>query len=85
MASVQETSGAKTPLGASLADGLNTISLNQTLDFTMYVKMVLPLDGYVFWVNANLLSDSAIYNATQYNLLVYGQPPRTIPPKKITS
>lgn len=84
MASIQETSGAKTPLGASLADGLNTISLNQTLDFTMYVKMVLPLDGYVFWVNANLLSDSAIYNATQYNKLIYDQPPGTIPPKKIT-
>lgn len=84
MASVQETSGAKTPLGASLADGLNTISLNQTLDFQLYVRMVLPLDGYVFWVNANLLSDSAIYNASQYNKFKYDQPPGTIPAKRIT-
>ena len=70
MASVQETSGAKTPLGASLADGLNTISLNQELTFTLYVKLVLPLDGYVFWVNASLLTDSALYNASQYNALL---------------
>jgi hypothetical protein len=84
MASVQETSGAKTPLGASLADGLNTISLNQTITFTLYVKLVLPLDGYVFWVNAALLTDSAIYNATQYNRLEYDQPPSPLPRKQIT-
>jgi len=82
MASVQETSGAKTPLGASLADGLNTLSLNQTLTFTLYVKVVLPLDGYVFWVNAGLLSDSAIYNATQYNYLKYDKPPQAPAPRK---
>lgn len=82
MASVQETSGSKTPLGASLADGLNTISLNQTITFTLYVKMVLPLDGYVFWVNGALLSDSAIYNATQYNKLIYDQPPSTTAPRR---
>lgn len=84
MASVQETSGAKTPLGASLADGLNTISLNQTITFTLYIKLVLPLDGYVFWVNAALLTDSAIYNATQYNRLEYDQPPSPLPRKQIT-
>ena len=82
MASVQETSGAKTPLGASLADGLNTLSLNQEITFTLYVKVVLPLDGYVFWVNAGLLSDSAIYNATQYNYLKYDKPPTAPAPRK---
>lgn len=83
MASVQETSGAKTPLGASLADGLNTISLNQELTFTLYVKLVLPLDGYVFWVNAALLTDSALFDAAQYNRLKYDNYQAPVPPRQV--
>lgn len=71
MASVEESIGAKTQLGAGLAEGVNTLSLNQTVTFTLYVKLVLPLDGYVFWVNAALLTDSAIYNASQLNRIEY--------------
>lgn len=71
MASIEETVGSKTELGAGLATGVNTLSLNQTVTFTLYVKMVLPIDGYVFWVNANLLTDSALFDAAQYNRLEY--------------
>lgn len=71
MATISETSGAKPELAAGLATGVNTLSLNQTVTFTLYVKLVLPLDGYVFWVNATLLTDTAIYNAAQYNRLEY--------------
>jgi hypothetical protein len=54
MPSVAETSGAKSQLAAGLAEGINTLSNNQTITFTKYVRYVLPLDGYVFWVRSDL-------------------------------
>lgn len=82
MATVTETSGAKPQLAAGLAQGVETISLNQEVLFTLYVKMVLPLDGYVFWVNAALLTDSALYNAVQYNRLEYDNYKDQLPPRQ---
>lgn len=35
---------------ATLVAGLRTLSLNQTVVFRQYVRKVLPLDGYVFWL-----------------------------------
>jgi len=84
MATLSESLG-KTELGAGLAQGVETISLNQEVTFTLYVKLILPLDGYVFWVNAALLTDSAIYNASQYNRLLYDNLDTVIPPKTITA
>ena len=83
MATIEETSGSKVELGAGLAAGVNTLSLNQTVLFTLYVKMVLPLDGYVFWVNANLLTDSALYNAMQYNRVEFNQYTGPLPKRTI--
>ena len=85
MASATEAAGAKPPLGAGLAQGVQTISNNEQVTFTLYVKLVLPLDGYVFWVNASLLTDSALYNASQYNRLLYNNYPQGVPPKQITA
>jgi hypothetical protein len=45
--------------------------------------LILPLDGYVFWVNSNLLSDSALYNASQYNAVEFANSDGVIPPKVI--
>ena len=84
MASIEETIGAKPQLGSGLAQGVETISNNEQVTFTLYVKLVLPLDGYVFWVNASLLTDSAIYNASQYNRILYDEYPPKIPKKQIT-
>ena len=83
MASIEETSGAKPELAAGLATGVNTLSLNQTVTFTLYIKMVLPLDGYVFWVNAALLTDTALYNAAQYNRLEYDNYDTPLPKRVI--
>lgn len=83
MATIEETSGSKVELGAGLAQGVNTLSLTQTVTFTLYVKMVLPLDGYVFWVNAALLTDTALYNATQYNRLEYNEYDTPLPKRII--
>jgi len=84
MASAIEAATAKPQLGAGLAQGVETISGNEQVTFTLYVKLVLPLDGYVFWVNASLLTDSAIYNASQYNRVEYDKYAFAIPPKQVT-
>lgn len=83
MASVAETIGAKGQMAAGLAQGVETISLSEQVTFTLYVKLILPLDGYVFWVNAALLTDSAIYNISQYNRLEMDKYDIPIPPKEI--
>ena len=48
MGLANETSA--TPLQASLAAGITSISGNQTVIFTQYSKTVLSDDGYVFWI-----------------------------------
>lgn len=48
MALIDETSAAS----ANLA-GLRTISNDQRITFTLYVRYVLPIDGYVFWLGTS--------------------------------
>jgi hypothetical protein len=67
-----------TPLNASLRAGINTLSASQTITFTKYVRLVLPMDGFVFWVKANLLSPSAIFNASKFNTSTINQAQATI-------
>lgn len=51
MATIGESAGAASPLNAALTAGIAELSQNQTITFTQYTRIVLPLDGYVFWVN----------------------------------
>jgi hypothetical protein len=69
MPSVDELSGAgaKSQLGASQAEAVRVISENQQVIFTKYIRMVLPLDGFVFWVRADLVNPSALL-AVPYTL-----------------
>jgi hypothetical protein len=60
MSTADEVAGARTPLGASQAEAVRVISNNQQVTFTKYVRMVLPLDGFVFWVRADLVNPSAL-------------------------
>jgi hypothetical protein len=53
------------PLGADA--GIESISGSQTVEFQQYVRVILPLDGFVFWVKADLLSQSAIAGAVGIN------------------
>jgi len=57
MPSISELSKAKTELNAILEDGVSDISQDQRVEFTKYVRKVLPLDGFVFWVNSALVND----------------------------
>lgn len=71
-------------LGATLQAGVDTISQGQRVTFERYVRYVLPLDGYVFWVKASLMSPSAMMDTTPFNNARFNQarvvdgPPATI-------
>lgn len=44
------------PIHDALEAGVEVLSGQQTVPFTPYVRTILPLDGFTFWLNANLLS-----------------------------
>ncbi|EAA5547343.1 hypothetical protein YY29_004602 [Salmonella enterica subsp. enterica] len=56
LSELQQT--AKTELNATLTQGLDDLSRFQVVTFTKYIRKVLPLDGFVFWVKASVLSDN---------------------------
>lgn len=51
MPSIDESLPHQSQLNAGLVEGVNTLSQNQTVVFTQYVREVLPLDGFIFWFN----------------------------------
>jgi hypothetical protein len=60
MTTVTEAVGsAKPPLAAELAAGVNVLSANQSITFTLYKYLVLPLDGFNFLVNYNLITPTS--------------------------
>jgi hypothetical protein len=68
--------GAQNNMASSLHAGLDVISLDQVITFQAYGKVVLPLDGYVFWVRVGgpaQGSQSALFNVPQYNSVQYNQ------------
>jgi hypothetical protein len=48
-----------------LKAGVDNISYSQDITFNLYVRKVLPLDGYVFWINAALLTLDPTWPALQ--------------------
>lgn len=74
MAGVAEAAGSGNEFASVLTAATDTISQNQTLTFTRYVRVVLPLDGYVFWAKSGLLSASALLNAAAFNTAAFNQP-----------
>jgi hypothetical protein len=67
MSTIDEAITAKTPLGSDLAAGVESLSLDQEITFTLYRRLILPLDGYAFWVKADMISASAMFNQTTFN------------------
>ena len=63
MPTAAEASFAPTPLSSDLRAGIEQLSAQQEITFTQYLKVILPLDGFVYWVKADLLSPSATYNS----------------------
>lgn len=46
---------SKGQMASALSQGLKTISESQEVTFSLYVRVILPLDGFLFWVKADLL------------------------------
>src|ERR1700680_2149881 len=65
MATLEEAAFAKGPLAGALATGVDVVSQFQELTFTKYVRTVLPVDGFVFWIRADQLEPSAVAAASQ--------------------
>lgn len=60
MPAASELAGAATALNAVLTAGLDQVSNFQQVTFTQYVRKVLPLDGFVFWVNSALINSDGV-------------------------
>lgn len=75
MTSVQEAITARSELAGDLAAGVELISEEQSLTFTQYTKVILPVDQFIFWVRSDQLSVSAILNASRFNTAAYNEPP----------
>ena len=56
MVDASELMDSQSPMASDLEQGLRTIALNQQIEFKLYARLVLPADGYVFWVAAPLLA-----------------------------
>lgn len=80
MSIIDEAAGFASPLNAALRAGLENIDRGSRVIFTKYVKVILPLDGFTFWVKADLLSASALYNASQFNRTAINAAPIVITP-----
>src|SRR6266550_1606711 len=88
MPTAAESAFAPTPLSSDLRAGIEQLSAQQEVTFIQYVKVTLPLDGFVFWVKADLLSPSATYNAalSPYNSAYWnGQATITTPATQIVA
>ena len=67
MGLADEAVAAATPLGSTLQAGLDSISYNQQITFTLYNRVVLPLDGYVFWVQSSPLKTFTVGGSLHYS------------------
>lgn len=87
MVSIAESvNPAASQLKAALDAGMNTVSSSQTITFTKYVRLVLPIDGFVFWVRSDMVSDSAKYGAAIFGLTQFGQGESvTVPAETVTA
>jgi hypothetical protein len=56
MPSIAESLNSQSQLANTLAAATNEISSYQTIEFTQYSQIVLPADGYVFWVNTGVVT-----------------------------
>lgn len=71
-------------LAGALAAGVTQISDDQQLTFVKYAKVVLPSDGFVFWVRASALSASALLNTAMLNEPQYDEDSEYIPADEFT-
>lgn len=67
-ASVSEVTGNQGQMADVLASGLRVLDLQQTVVFTLYKRVVLPIDGFVFWAKASILAPGTV--DPRYSLII---------------
>lgn len=82
MSTVSEALHSYSQMQGGLVQGLKTLSENQEIIFTLYKKLILPLDGMVFWVRHDLLSPSALMNSSAFNSYTSDQAQKIETPAK---
>jgi hypothetical protein len=75
MATADEAAGARTPMGSDLAAGVEAISIDQEIVFTRYRRLVLALDGFVFYVRDTTTHPSALFGRGLFNAFSPNQAP----------
>ena len=63
----ENATSSQTQMAATLATGVDTLSFSQSITFNKYIRVMLPLDGFVFWVNAAIVGSEALATATRFN------------------
>jgi hypothetical protein len=71
---------SQSSLHGALNAGVTSLSAGQVVTFTRYVRVVLPIDGYAFWVKADILTPSAVYNSLQLGAVTPNAAPGTAAP-----
>jgi hypothetical protein len=66
--SIFETTGNQGQMASTLRAGLETLDLQQTVTFVLYKRIVLPIDGFVFWAEASLLAPGSVDSS--YSLII---------------
>ena len=64
--SLAEAVNAKGPMAADLAAGVNMLSATETVTFVPYVRVVSPLDGYVWWAKSTTLTPVNVQGSLHY-------------------
>lgn len=49
-------------LNPALTSGMDTLSQSETVAFVQYVRYVLPLDGYVFWLRTKQIEAKGVFH-----------------------
>lgn len=75
MPTVEESLGSASPLAAGLRQGERAISDNQSVRFLEYKRLVLPLDGFVFWVATPLLTQAVLARSAAFNRAAFNTAP----------
>lgn len=73
--SVAEAATSQSALADALKAGLSVVSQNQQITFVPYYRLVLPADGYVFWVKVQIIKPSALFGSSSLNSFLFNQIP----------
>lgn len=73
MTLLTESTGNQGQMAGALSAGLDVLDQEATVSFVLYKHVVLPADGFVFWVRAEMLNPSALPNTQAVNSVTPNQ------------